>query len=327
MITRLLVPLDGSTHAEAALPVAAKIARALQGTLILLQIPDVPLSDLALSVIEAEEERAHLYLAQIAHRPELAGLPLETKTCCGTVARTILATIQAEQVDLLVMSSHGRSGFPRLALGSIAEQVISHTSIPVLVLPRPPVGEAIRRTIPVATVALDGSAGAETVLFSTADVLAALAAPDEGTLHLVRIVAPPVKIRASTGPAATHAERGDQTVQDAEDYLLRLDYRIQREGLAGHHPAVRWSLFVAQEIGPTLVYAAERAGPEASRALFLALASHGRGRWKAGSIAMSILEHRRLPLLLVRIPPRHDGAESGAFPDRTPSETPVSGQG
>lgn len=313
MIKRLLVPLDGSALAETALPVAAQVARACGGTLVLFRAPDIALSDVPLSVIEAEEERAYAYLRRVALRSELSGISIERKTCCGAVAAGILGALQTEQADLLVMSSHGRSGFPRFALGSVAEQVLYHAPVPVLVLRQPSVGDVLQRTSPVAVVALDGSPQAESALLPAVSILAALAAPAEGRLHLVRVVTPPVEIRASADQAVNQPGRGDRVVQEAEDYLLRLDQRLQKEGLADHHPAVSWSLFVAREIAPTLVLAAEHAGLDASQALFLALASHGRGRWKSPGIAMNIIEHCTLPLLIVHVSPEHNHTGPSTF--------------
>ncbi len=87
MITRILVPLDGSALAESALPVAAQLTRALQGTLILFRVHDVPPSDVPLSVIEAQTRQVHTYLAEAALRPELVGLQIETRTLGGAAAR------------------------------------------------------------------------------------------------------------------------------------------------------------------------------------------------------------------------------------------------
>ena len=254
MITRLLIPLDGSALAEAVLPVAAQVTRVLQGTVILFRAASVPLSDVPLSVIEAEAEKAQTYLAKIALRPELAGLQVETRTLGGAAALNILDAVQEYQADLLVMSSHGRSGITRRVLGSVAEHVIQHAPVPVLVLHGPREGEPQRKAAPVALVALDGSPRAETALLPAAEVLAALAAPEEGTLHLVRIVAPPVEIRAAA--PSEHLtpllEREDEILRAAEDYLLSLSERLQSQGLGGHHLAVTWSLYVSEEISTTL---------------------------------------------------------------------------
>lgn len=300
MLKRLLVPLDGSALAEAVLPVAAQVTRALQGTLILFRVAEVPLSDVPLNVIEAEEERAHRYLARIALRPELTGLQVETKTLCGTAARNILDAVQEYQADLVVMSSHGRSGFTRWTLGSVAEHVIHHVSVPVLVLHQPHEGAFSRRASSVALVALDGSALAEAALLPAAEVLAALSAPHEGTLHLVRIVAPPVEIRSAASPAqgAPLLERADQALREAESYLLKRTEQIQAEGLAGYHPTVTWSLHVSEDVRTSLIQAFQQADQEKSEALFLALATH-RHRGHSGSMAVGLLEHGTLPLLIV----------------------------
>ena len=260
MITRILVPLDGSALAESVLPVAAQLTRALQGTLVLFRAYDVPPSDVSLNVIEAEARRAQTYLADVALRPELAGLRVETRTLGGAAALNILDAVQEYQANLLVMSSHGRSGFTRWALGSVAEHVIRHAPVPIF-LHRPREGEPLRKTSPVALVALDGSPLAETALLPAAEVLAALRSPQEGTLHLVRVVAPPVEIRGATPSVQPTPllEREDETLRTAEDYLLRLKTHLERVGLGGHHPAIIWSLHVSEEIGTNLIHAGEQA--------------------------------------------------------------------
>jgi nucleotide-binding universal stress UspA family protein len=314
MIKRILIPLDGSTLAESVLPVAAQLARVLQGTLVLFRVYDVPPSDVSLRVIEAEAEEAQTYLAGVSRRPDLAGLQIETKVLGGAAARNILDAVQEYQADLLVMSSHGRSGVRRWALGSVAEHVIRHAPVPVLVLHRPREGEPLHKTSPIALVALDGSPLAETALLPAAEALSALAAPEAGTLHLVRVVAPPVAIHAAAPEAQPTPllEREDERLRTAEDYLLRLAERLQAEGLSGYHPAVTWSLHISEEISTTLIHAGEQADQEGHEALFLALATHGRSARErlaaGGSIAMGILEHSALPLLIVRAKEVQDGA-------------------
>ena len=309
MITRILVPLDGSALAESALPVAAQVTRAIEGTLILFRAYDITQSDYIEAIMDAEAEEAQTYLAGIAHRPELAGLQIETREIGGAAAHNILDAVQAYQADLLVMSSHGRSGFTRWALGSVAEYVIRHAPVPVLVLHEPHESKPLHTASPTALVALDGSLRAESALGPAADVLAALAAPQDGTLHLVRVVAPPVEIHSES--ASMHPtpliKREDAILREAEDYLLRLSERIQTHGIDGHHPTASWSLHVAEEVTPALVHA----GQEGRETLFLALATHGRGsleRWKSGSIAAAFLEQSTLPLLIVLAPETKGGA-------------------
>jgi nucleotide-binding universal stress UspA family protein len=313
MIKRLLVPLDGSTLAEAVLPVAAQLTQALQGTLILFRAYDVPPADVSLHVIEAAARRAQTYLVGVALRPELAGLRVETRSLGGAATLNILDAVQEYQADLLVMSSHGRSGFTRLALGSVAEYVIRHVPVPVLVLHRPREGESLRKTAQVALVALDGSPLAETALAPAAEVLFALSSPQEGTLHLARVVAPPVEIRApaSSEQRSPLLEREDALLREAEDYLLGLSARLRAEGLGGHHFAVTWSLHISQDIRASLIHAGQQADQEGHEALFLALATYGRSGWSS-SMAVSLLEHSTLPLLIVRAREERDGKQPTA---------------
>ncbi|HVB23123.1 MAG TPA: universal stress protein [Ktedonobacteraceae bacterium] len=305
MFKRILVPLDGSALAESVLSVTAQVTSALQGILILFRAYDVPPSDVPLPVIEAQAEQAQTYLAGVARRPELAGLQVETQILGGAAALNVLDAVQEYRADLLVMSSHGRSGFTRWALGSVAEYVIRHASIPVLVLHRPREGEPLRKTAQVALVALDGSRLAETALAPAMEVLFALSSPQEGTLHLARVVAPPVEIHApeSSEQRTPLLEREDAILREAEDYLLGLTERLQAEGLEGHHPTVTWSLHISEDIRATLVRAGEQADQEGHEALFLALATHGRSALErlaaGGSIAVGVLEHTSLPLLIV----------------------------
>lgn len=304
MFTRILVPLDGSAEALAVLPVAAQLTRARQGTLILIRVYDLPPSDVPLGVIEAQEEQAQAYLTRVALRPDLAGLQVETKTLGGAVSLNLLDAVQEYQADLLVMRSHGRSGFKRWVLGSVAEDIIRHTSVPVLILHQPHDGQPANLAAPVALVALDGSPQAETSLLPAADILAALTAPQEGTLHLVRVVSPPVAIRWAEDPAQRPSllEREDQTLREAEDYLIQISARLQAQGLDGHHPAITWSLQVSEQIAPALISAFEQAGQEAHGAMFLALVTREHSRreyWMGGSLAASMLQHCALPLLIV----------------------------
>ena len=205
MLKRILVPLDGSRLAEGALVVAARIAHAFDGTILLLRVIGVPTtytpyiygSDMAQSpqlaedLIDMEQENAEKYLAISARLDILAGIQVETTIIPGSAGMSILDTAKEEKVDLIVMSSHGETGVKRFALGSVAQYVSRHSPVPVLVLqddesdplsalpdPKQP-----SRSI-TALVALDGSELAEASLEPAAYVVAALATPAQGTLLL-----------------------------------------------------------------------------------------------------------------------------------------------
>lgn len=132
MFHRILVPLDGSAPAQRVLPVAARLARALDGALILVRVVQPPLQPAtslapALAVeanmLSEELDRATVYLAQVSQLPDLAGIRYETVTLVGIPAEMILDAVRTHQADSVILCSHGRTGLLRWALGSVAQRV------------------------------------------------------------------------------------------------------------------------------------------------------------------------------------------------------------
>lgn len=124
-IDRMIVCLDGSTTAEAALPVAADLARRLDAKLALLHVLDLPHS-------------GHLvngYLQTVAHR--FGSIPTHTAvhTTNGASPAKVIAEHAAETgAGLIVMATHGRTGLRRAVLGSVAQGVVHRAPCPVIVV-------------------------------------------------------------------------------------------------------------------------------------------------------------------------------------------------
>src|SRR5581483_2080661 len=142
---------------------------------------------------EFERERIEItyYLAHLASSECLRGVATVTHLAEGVPAEAILSSIDAFQVHLIVMCSHGRTGFTRCMLGSVAQKVARHSTVPVLIVRED--AESVnmpgRDTHSVRImVALDGSPLAEEALTPAAYLSTALSAQSEGALHLVRIV-------------------------------------------------------------------------------------------------------------------------------------------
>jgi nucleotide-binding universal stress UspA family protein len=134
---RIIVPLDGSPHAEAALPEAIEIARATPGAKIILvraaEASALPVRDpieAQIAVVRDAED----YLDAVAARLEGKGVRVTTSVWYGPAAITIVDAAATTRADLIVMSTHGRSGFNRLVLGSVAESVLRATHVPILLL-------------------------------------------------------------------------------------------------------------------------------------------------------------------------------------------------
>lgn len=131
-LEKILVCLDGSELAERGLARAADLAREFGASLKLYRAVDetpYPMSDIQTVLLRAEES-ARDYLAEKA--TELEGLEVETTAQLAPVVDGVLA--QAKDCDLVVMTSHGYSGFRRWILGSIAEAVMQRCDKPLLIV-------------------------------------------------------------------------------------------------------------------------------------------------------------------------------------------------
>ncbi len=137
-VQTVLVPLDGSAVAEAALPMAEEVLRDNpDATLVLMRATSV----MALPVIDPVEaevaavREAEAYLEKVAARMREAGIrQVVTSVWCGSPATSIVEAARARKADLIVMCTHGRSGIGRLVLGSVAESVVRGTSTPILLV-------------------------------------------------------------------------------------------------------------------------------------------------------------------------------------------------
>jgi nucleotide-binding universal stress UspA family protein len=310
MFERILVPLDGSTRAEQALPVAVRIARASGGTLLLVEVV-TPLIDygglapvplLTEGVITTELDEAADYLKTIARSPMLAGIATTTEVVFGLAAPNILATSEARAVDLIVICSHGRTGFTRWVLGSVARQVLHQSQVPVLVLregtamPRADGDHPLSALVP-----LDGSPLAEKALVPAIDLITTLAAPAHGALHLVQVV----KQVSSTSDESFVAQFNAEAVGRAKAYLLTVQEHLQERA---PKLTVTWSAALDSDAASEIINIAEHGYQRESGGRYdggnvIAISTHGRGgleRWVIGSVTERILNTTKLPVLVVR---------------------------
>ncbi|HEX6384417.1 MAG TPA: universal stress protein, partial [Anaerolineae bacterium] len=168
MFSKILVPLDGSALAENALAPASALARVGQGQIILLRVPESSLlhiPELHVHNIHYPEQawdhsyncREYLNTLRFGRRHIAPDVEIQTRVISGDVASVIVDSAVDEDVDLIVMSTHGRSGFNRWVYGSVTEKVLRQAPCPVLV---------VRSQQPVERVliTLDGSALSERAL-------------------------------------------------------------------------------------------------------------------------------------------------------------------
>lgn len=147
-IRRVMIPLDGSAGSEEVIEQAVAVAGRSNVTFDLVQvivplIPGARLGDVPFAAgpgFEAEQDEANRYLDHVTTGMRMRGLQVETHVRMGDNAgEDILAMANELGADLIAMSTHGRGGLRRLALGSVADHVLRHAPVPVL-LHRVPAG-------------------------------------------------------------------------------------------------------------------------------------------------------------------------------------------
>jgi len=218
----------------------------------------------------------------------------------AAVAPALLDVIQSANADLVVICSHGHTGFMRWRLGSVAQKIARHATVPTLVLRAEGsnltdacVGAS--RTI-CALAPLDGSPEAETALEPAAQLLAALAAPGRGLLHLLHVVQVDDGAPASGGVSSNQ----DALRPEAKRYLREVTERFQRAPLVDIPLDVTSSVVLDADVAVAIL---DQAVSENYGHDMIAMASHGRSGlrlWVMGSVTERVLQTSDLPLLIVR---------------------------
>jgi nucleotide-binding universal stress UspA family protein len=151
MYKKILVPLDGSKLAECALPYVEALAKGCGTEKVILasvtervqgyrafEDPSQPLGQqLIPEAFGKKEEQAQRYLGRIAKAMKAKGIKVGTEVLLGDPAEEIVIYAKHPGCDIIVMSSHGRSGLSRWTHGSVADKVFRHSPVPVLMVKAP----------------------------------------------------------------------------------------------------------------------------------------------------------------------------------------------
>jgi nucleotide-binding universal stress UspA family protein len=287
MFRTLVVPLDGSEQAEGALPYAVRLALASGGELVLVRAVVARLAtgfDWERQQLQAVEE-AETYLASVAAEVGRR-VPAKMVAPYGETPVKLLETVTLYAADAIVMTTHGRTGLDHLLQGSVAEAVLAHSPVPVLLVHArssdalPPVFDPANARV---LVPLDGSALAEAALHAAVELSGA-----SGELVLTTVAGPPDHVsRDDHGRARAYLER------EAQAYLRNVDAQLKQR-----YPDVRTVVDVrigdpASGIG---MVALDRGAD------VVVMSTRGRtgiGRALMGSVAGEVLRAGRLPVVLV----------------------------
>lgn len=285
---RILVPLDGSELAAKALPIAETLCRQLSAQLDLVSVvPYLVLpyigsetyipSDVYQQIEDDRLRAARQHLEHAAATAREHGIQVQTHLRHGDAVASLLDFVRESRSELIVMTTHGRTGLARFALGSVADRVVRSGEAPVLLFRSfaPPTQE---QTLSHALIPLDGSALAEVPVFS-----------------LVPLLAGPV-LRLITLMRVTDLRDGVAGEKPAEDYLNGLRQRLI-ERLKGRDCDVNQVVYEGANPAETIV------GCTSDGAYDLVLmATHGEagvGRWAFGGVTDRVLRDGQTPLLLV----------------------------
>jgi nucleotide-binding universal stress UspA family protein len=252
------------------------------------------------AVIEQGKALAANYLDTVSQMAELVGIQTQTRVLDGKVAPSILAAVESLGADLIVMNSHGYTGFQRWALGSVAQKILPHSCVPVLVLRDG--GPMLSTQSAHALVALDGSPLSETVLEPTIALLVALAPVTQKVLHVMRVVDLPVTYGKFRADVHFDLEVREEAKREAHRYLATIAQRLLEGNNAAYDLTVTTSVTVDPDVAETLTKTAEEEAEIGERFDVIAMATHGRGglqRWLMGSVTERVLHSTKLPMLVV----------------------------
>jgi nucleotide-binding universal stress UspA family protein len=298
----ILVPLDGSTLAESALPLAATIARRRHASILLAAAhrSDLPVRGgqgaLVFDQRWDEEARTALRSALEKARQTIAGrwpdVRTEIMVVDGEPAESLVRLAERAAPILTVMTSHGRGGLSRLWLGSVTDALVRQLPIPVLVVhPKdleasPTLDEGLRRVL----VPVDGTPGSEGAIDAAVEVLG-----NEGIeFVLLRVATPLHAALRAIYPEREQERDASEQRETAERELREIEERLRQRGLSVCD-AIRTDADPARAI----IAAAEELDAD-----IVSIATHGRGevgRLLLGSVADKVLRGARVPVLVHRL--------------------------
>ncbi|MDO8472663.1 MAG: universal stress protein [Dehalococcoidia bacterium] len=301
MFEKLVVALDGSDESQVTLPYAEEIAAKLGSQIVLLEVCDSPKgcsgSDGQPYLEKVLEKMRHSWAQHSAsggsgtrHAPEL-----QLKVLTGNAADAIIDFATRSNAGLILMSTTGRSGTSRWAVGSVADKVLRATRIPIALV-NTASSDGSSKPGPVMTKALlplDGSGIGEAAL----PYVEELALKMDTELLLLQVLEfKYMTYGAEIGGYVPYPQEWvNATEEAARSYLRGLEGRLKSKGIKAS-----WRLESGMP-ADTILQVAEQSGVD-----YIAMSTHGRsgvGRWVFGSVADRVVHSAKFPVFVVRAQP------------------------
>jgi nucleotide-binding universal stress UspA family protein len=296
MLNHILVPLDGSPLAECVLPHTVAIARAFEAQVTLLRVLARPSTTNQIRPVDPLDwhfgrAEAKAYLEELTTRLREAGLRTDNTLVEGRAAERIIEFAYGHDVDLIVLSSHGRSGLSRWNVSSVVQKIILRAYVPTMIVrayqpvARDLTGLCYRRLL----VPLDCSQRAECVL----PPATTLARFHKSELLLVHIVSRPEMPRRAP-PTQQEVELANRVTElnqlEATRYLEQLQSHVSLD--------IRTRLLVSDNATATLHDLVDQEDVD-----LVALSAHGHSggtKWPYGSMVVNFIAYGTTPLLIVQ---------------------------
>ncbi len=308
MYRRMLVPLDGSELAEGVLTCAKELAGRLDLDVILLYVYSPDALEFAPMYQAYVERAAETIQRQSQEVRQETGIQSESKPtevrgelAVGYPAEEILRYADENDIDLILMATHGRSGIKRWTMGSVADKVLRASNIPVLLVRAGIPDEVTCALWPMKTmlVLLDGSELAEAVL-QHVEALTKQRSNEPLDVVLLRVCEPPTTPSYDSPDfSGVPLNWGDYVQQEtirgkqaAHEYLAKVEKRLKESNIT-----VRSEVLEGKADEKIVDYANK------TQFNLIVMAPHGRSglsRWVYGSVAENVLQGVSSPILLVR---------------------------
>ena len=310
MFRTIVVPLDGSSFGEHAIPMALSIANRSGASLRLIHVlrpfvEMVPELTAYHGPIEAEyRQEKQLYLDRIVQRiREVSSVPVTTEMIEGDICGCIREAVSERKADLVVMTTHGRGPLARFWLGSVADELVRELPVPLLLV-HPSMAPADFKTEPVfknILLPLDGTTVAEQIIPHAAELARVMG----GGCTLFRVVNTDIpdglSAAAVGGAIATQRVRSmveelealrERQAQEGEKYLQSAAERIRPLGIG-----VQTHVVLDEQPAAAILHEAE------ANFDLVALETHGFSGLKRlwlGSVADKVVRGSHVPVLVQR---------------------------
>jgi nucleotide-binding universal stress UspA family protein len=293
MFSNLLLPYDGSTFSALAAPLAIHLAAAFGAKLHVVRVhfsaPASPYEPTTLNFDGSLRDIERDQLETVVERALAAGVPATSELLEGPVVAGLESYVEAANIDLIIMATHGRGGLTRALLGSVAEGLLRRVSVPVLLLHARSDEDDVRTDLAGLTrivVPLDGSPESEAVLPYAIPVARQFGAE----IVLVQADVPVFEVASAMLPEVPY-EPETILAGQAEEYLEAIAAR--------HSPGVAMRYRVVS--GSTAAEGILRCAREEHAGL-IAMSTHGRRGWSRlafGSVAESVMRRGNIPVLVL----------------------------